>query len=121
LRMYSKEHQWVELEGQTARMGITDYAAMQLGDIVFVELPSVGNQVTVGESVAMVESVKSSSEIYTPVSGVVLNVKEELVDAPELLNADPEGEAWIAELKLENAAELDELMTKEEYLATLSN
>lgn len=121
MRMYSKEHQWVELEGQTARMGITDYAAMQLGDIVFVELPSVGNQVTAGESIAMVESVKSSSEIYTPVSGVVLNVKDELVDAPERLNADPEGEAWIAELKLENAAELGELMTKEQYLATLSN
>ena len=121
MKMYSKEHQWVQLEGNIARIGITKYAAKQLGDIVFVELPSVGDQVTAGETMAMVESVKSSSEIYTPVSGEILNVKEELVDAPELLNVDPEGEAWIAELKLENAAELDELMTKEKYLASLSN
>lgn len=121
MKMYSKEHQWVQLEGQIARIGITKYAAKQLGDIVFVELPSVGDQVTAGETMAMVESVKSSSEIYTPVSGEVVNVKEELVDAPELLNGDPEGAAWIAELKLENAAELDELMTKEKYLASLSN
>lgn len=121
MKKYSKEHQWVQLEGQTARTGITEYAAKQLGDIVFVELPSVGDQVMAGETMAMVESVKSSSEIYTPVSGEVLNVKVELVDAPELLNGDPEGEAWIAELKLENVVELEELMTKEEYLASLSN
>lgn len=121
MKMYSKEHQWVQVEGNTARMGITEYAARQLGDIVFVELPAVGDQVEVGESVARVESVKSTSEIYTPVSGQVLTVKDVLSDAPELLNGDPEGEAWIAELRFENVAELEDLMTKEEYLASLSN
>ena len=121
MKMYSKKHQWVDLKGETARMGITEYAAKQLGDIVFVELPAIGEQVTGGDSIAMVESVKSSSEIYTPVSGEVLSVKEELNDAPELLNSDPEGEVWIAELKVVNIKELDALMTKEEYLANLSN
>lgn len=121
MKMYSKEHQWLQLEGEIACIGITEYAAKQLGDIVFVELPSVGDQFTVGEAMARVESVKSSAEIYTPVSGTVLTIKEELSDVPELLNADPEGEAWIVELKLENAAELGGLLTKEEYLASLSN
>ncbi|MCO5385993.1 glycine cleavage system protein GcvH [Desulfosporosinus sp.] len=121
MKMYSKEHQWVQLEGETARIGITEYAAKQLGDIVFVELPSVGDQFSVGEAMARVESVKSSSEIYTPVSGNVLTIKEELSDVPELLNSDPEGEAWVAELKLRNTAELGDLMTKEEYLASLSD
>jgi len=121
MKMYSKEHQWVQVQGETARMGITEYAAKQLGDIVFVELPSVGDQVVVGEAMARVESVKSSSEIYTPISGKVLAIKEELIDAPELLNVDPEGETWIAELRFENILELDDLMTKEEYLASLSN
>lgn len=121
MKMYSKEHQWVELEGNIARMGITEYAARQLGDIVYVELPTVGDQVAIGESMARVESVKSTSEIYTPVSGKVLTVKEELSDTPELLNVDPEGEAWIAELMLENVAQMDELMTIEEYLHSYAN
>lgn len=119
MKRYNKEHQWVRLEGETFRMGITEYAAEQLGDIVFVELPSVGDKVMFGEPMARVESVKSTSEIYSPVSGKVLSINEELSDAPELLNGDPEGEAWIAELRLENVAELDDLMTKEEYLASL--
>lgn len=119
MKMYSKEHQWVQLEGQIARIGITEHAAKQLGDIVFIELPTLGDQVRAGETMARVESVKSSSEIYTPVSGEVLRIKEELDDAPELLNGDPEGEAWIVELKLEYSTELGELMTKEEYLASL--
>ncbi|OLN31827.1 glycine cleavage system protein GcvH [Desulfosporosinus metallidurans] len=121
MKMYSEKHQWVELEGETARMGITEYAAKQLGDIVFVELPTIGDQVTGGDSIALVESVKSSSEIYTPVSGEILRVNEQLTDTPEQLNGDPEGEAWIAELKVANAEELDELMTEKEYLASLSN
>ncbi len=121
MKMYSKDHQWVELEGNIARMGITEYAAGQLGDIVYVELPTVGDQVAIGEVVAKVESVKSTSDIYTPVSGKVLTIKEELCDTPELLNINPEGEAWIAELMLENVAQLDELMTIEEYLACCSN
>lgn len=120
MRMYSKEHQWVELKGEKAQIGITEFAAEQLGDIVFVELPSAGQRFAAGEVIARVESVKSASEIYSPVCGEVLSVKEELSDAPELLNADPEGVAWIAELRLENPRELSELMKKEEYLDQLS-
>ncbi|KGK87096.1 glycine cleavage system protein H [Desulfosporosinus sp. HMP52] len=119
MKMYSREHQWVELKGEKAHMGITEFAARQLGDIVFVELPAVSDKFTAGEVIARVESVKSSSEIYIPVCGKVLTIKEELYDAPEMLNADPEGEAWIAELRLENPEELNELMTKEEYLSSL--
>lgn len=121
MKMYSREHQWVESKGEKAYLGITEFAAKQLGDIVFVELPAINDQFAVGEVIARVESVKSSSEIYCPVSGEVLAIKEELEDAPEMLNADPEGEVWIAEIRLENPKELDELMTKEEYIAGLSN
>lgn len=121
MKMYSKEHQWVQVEGEIARMGITEYASKELGDIVFVELPSVGEQVAAGEAIARVESVKSSSEIYAPISGKVLAIKEELQDAPELLNVDPEGGTWIAELRFENRLEFNNLLTKEEYLASLSD
>lgn len=121
MKMYSREHQWVELKGEKAYLGITEFAAKELGDIVFVELPAVNDRFAVGEVIARVESVKSSSEIYCPVSGEVLAIKEELADAPEMLNADPEGGAWIVEIRLENPKELDKLMTKEEYLAGLSS
>jgi len=123
MKKYSKDHQWVQEDGETARIGITDYAAEQLGDIVFVELPSVGDKFLVGDAMAQVESVKSTSEIYTPISGTVLAMKEELIDTPELLNGDPEGEAWIIELRVETTLELElnHLMSKEEYLASLSS
>lgn len=120
MKKYSKEHQWVAVEGEIARMGITRFAAEQLGDIVFLELPQVGDQAVAGEPLAMVESVKSTSDIYAPVSGEVLAVKKELSEMPEIMNKDPEGEAWVAELRLENPAELDELMTEEEYLNFLT-
>ncbi|ABO51340.1 glycine cleavage system H protein [Desulforamulus reducens MI-1] len=116
MKKYSKEHQWIEVEGHKGRMGITKFAAEQLGDIVYLELPTVGEQTTAGEPMTVVESVKSSSDIYAPVTGEVLAVNEVLGDEPERLNRDPEGEAWIAELKAENPAELDDLMTEEEYL-----
>lgn len=119
MKKYSKEHQWIEVEGQQGRMGITKFAAEQLGNIVYLEIPPVGEATIAGEPLTVVESVKSSSDIYAPVSGEVLAVNEALGDAPELLNRDPEGEAWIAEIKLSNPAELDDLMTEEEYLAFL--
>ena len=119
MKKYSKEHQWIEVEGQQGRMGITKFAAEQLGNIVYLEIPPVGEATIAGEPLTVVESVKSSSDIYAPVSGEVLAVNEALGDAPELLNRDPEGEAWIAEIKLSNPAELDDLMTGEEYLAFL--
>ncbi|AEG60714.1 glycine cleavage system protein GcvH [Desulforamulus ruminis] len=117
MKKFSKEHQWIEVAGDKGRMGITKYAAEQLGDIVYLELPSVGEQTTAGEPMALVESVKSTSDIYAPVSGEVLEVNEALGDAPELLNGNPEGDAWIAKLKLDHPGELDDLMTEEEYLA----
>jgi len=100
MKKYSKEHQWVLVEGETALIGITKYASEQLGHIVFVELPAVGEQVSAGEPLAMVESVKSASDVYAPVSGEVLMVKEELNDMPDMLNQDPEGEVWIAVLRV---------------------
>jgi len=120
MKKYSKSHQWVQVEGETARMGITNYAAEQLGDIVYVELPSLDDPFAAGESVSVVESVKSTSQIYAPVSGVVQKLNEELANAPELLNSDPEGEAWIIELNMTNSSELDDLMSEEEYLTFIT-
>ena len=121
MKKYSKSHQWVQVEGETARMGITNYAAEQLGDIVYVELPSLDDPFAAGESVSVVESVKSTSQIYAPVSGVVRKLNEELANAPELLNSDPEGEAWIIELNMTNSSELDDLMTEGEYLTFITS
>lgn len=121
MKKYSKTHQWIQAEGETARMGITNYAAEQLGDIVYVELPSAGDHFTAGDPISVVESVKSTSPIYAPVSGQVLNVNEELADAPERLNSDPEGTAWIIELNTTDLSELDDLMTDEEYLTYIAN
>lgn len=117
MKKYSKEHQWAQLEGEKVRVGITNYASEQLGDVVFVELPTVGDKFSAGEQLAVVESVKTSSDVYAPVSGEVLEVNEDLVDAPEKLNNDPEGEDWMAVLSLPNPAELDDLMDEEAYLA----
>ncbi|SHK02976.1 glycine cleavage system protein GcvH [Desulforamulus aeronauticus] len=116
MKKFSKEHQWIEVVDDKGRMGITKFAAEQLGDIVYLELPAVGDQTVAGEPMTVVESVKSTSDIYAPVSGEVSSINEALGDAPERLNADPEGEDWIAELKLDNPEELADLMTEEEYL-----
>lgn len=120
MKRYSKTHQWIQAEGKIARMGITNYAAEQLGDIVYVELPSAGDQFTAGDPISVVESVKSTSPIYAPVSGQVLNVNEELDGAPELLNSDPEEAAWIIELNMADSSELDDLMNDEEYLTYIT-
>ncbi|QQZ10484.1 glycine cleavage system protein GcvH [Heyndrickxia vini] len=112
---YSEEHEWVKKEGESLRIGITDFAQSELGDIVFVELPEVGDEVKVNEPFGSVESVKTVSELYAPVSGKVVSVNEELSDSPEFVNESPYEKAWMIVVEPSNAAELDELMSAEQY------
>ena len=115
-RLYSKDHEWVKDNGDgTAMIGITDYAQEMLTDIVFVELPAVGKKVAQGEPVAVVESVKSVSDVYAPVSGEVIAVNQALEETPELINRDAFGEGWIAKLKLENPNEMTSLLSAADY------
>ena len=115
---YSKEHEWVRVEDDaTATIGITSFAADELGDIVFVELPDVGSSLTQFSTFGVVESVKAVSDLYAPVSGEVLEVNESLRDAPELLNSDAFGGGWIAKVRLADAGELDALLDAETYAA----
>lgn len=112
---YSSEHEWLHIEGDRARIGITDFAQDALGDVVYVELPAVGAAVLASASIAEVESTKSVSEIYAPVTGTVVEVNETLNDAPEQLNQDPYGAGWILVLELADAAEVDGLMDADAY------
>lgn len=112
---YSKEHEWVRAEDSGATIGITSFAADELGDIVFIELPEVGAQLSQFATFGVVESVKAVSDLYAPVSGTVTEINEALRDRPELLNSDPFGEGWIARLELSDSAELDRLMDAEGY------
>jgi len=112
---YSSEHEWVRVSGSTARIGITDFAQESLGDVVFVQLPDVGVEIVAGASAAEIESTKSVSDVYIPVSGEVTAVNEALVGAPELVNQDPYGEGWIIEVSLVNPGEVDSLMDAAAY------
>jgi glycine cleavage system H protein len=112
---YSKDHEWVRPEGTRLRIGITDYAQDALGDVVFVELPAVGQQLEAGGTLGEIESTKSVSEIYSPVAGTVLAVNTELVEAPERINEDPYGEGWICELDGAGGAEADGLLDADGY------
>jgi glycine cleavage system H protein len=112
---YSKEHEWVKVDGNIATIGITNHAQEQLGDVVFVELPKVGKQVTKGGDAAVVESVKAASEVYAPVTGEVVEVNSELEGDPALVNREAEGGAWFMKVKLKDTAELAELMDKAAY------
>ncbi|GIN42024.1 MULTISPECIES: glycine cleavage system protein GcvH [Heyndrickxia] len=112
---YSEEHEWVKKEGESLRIGITDFAQSELGDIVFVELPEVGDEVTANEPFGSVESVKTVSELYAPVSGKVVAVNEELSDSPEFVNESPYEKAWMIVVEPSNIGELDDLMTAEAY------
>ena len=112
---YSKDHEWARLEDGQARMGITDYAQDALGDVVFVQLPAVGTELEAGTSFSEVESTKSVSDIYAPVGGVVVQVNDDLVDAPERLNEDPYGDGWLCLLDPRDPAELDGLLDAEGY------
>jgi glycine cleavage system H protein len=115
--LYTKEHEWIRTEGSTGTIGITDHAQKELGDIVFVELPQVGEHVTMKESFGTVESVKAVSDLYSPVSGEVTAVNAKLQNAPELINSDPHGEAWLIKVKLTDRSQTEGLMTAEEYEA----
>lgn len=117
---FSKDHEWVSVEGDVATIGITDYAQGQLGDVVFVELPPIGKHLTRADQAAVVESVKAASEVYTPVSGEVVAVNDGLADEPGVVNTDARGAGWFFRVKLENAAELDQLMDEAAYEAFAS-
>jgi glycine cleavage system H protein len=112
---YAKSHEYVHVEGDTALLGITDYAQKELGDVVYVDLPTVGAQVELGEEFGSIESVKAVSELFAPISGEVVEVNEALADKPDLVNTDPYGDGWMIRVKLRDASEVDELMTAEDY------
>ena len=112
---FSKEHEWIKLEGEVATIGITKHAAEMLGDIVFVELQEKGSNVEKDGTAGVVESTKAASDIYTPVSGELIDVNQSIVDDPSKISADPEGKAWFFKLKMKDKSEMDSLMNKEEY------
>ncbi|NHM32763.1 glycine cleavage system protein GcvH [Neobacillus terrae] len=112
---YSEEHEWVKVEGEKVRVGITHFAQSELGDIVFVELPEVGDELTADEPFGSVESVKTVSELYAPVSGKVVEVNEDLNDSPEFVNESPYEKAWMVVIEPSDSSEIDNLMTAEQY------
>ena len=112
---YSKEHEWIKLEGEIATIGITKHATEMLGDIVFVELPEKGLSVEKDGTAGVVESTKAASDVYTPVSGEVVDTNQAIVDDPAKINEDPEGGSWFFKLKMKDMSEMDSLMNKEEY------
>ena len=112
---FSKEHEWIKMDGDIATIGITQHATEMLGDIVFVELPEIGSNVEKDGNAGVVESTKAASDVYTPVSGEVVENNQAIVDDPGKINSDPENEAWFFKLKIKDKAELDTLMNKEEY------
>jgi len=112
---YTKDHEWVKVEGNLARIGITDHAQTELTEIVFVELPGTGKEVKTGEVLGNVESVKTVSEVFSPVSGVVSETNGKLTDSPELLNKDPYGKGWVAVVEMSNPSELSALMSADDY------
>lgn len=114
---YSEDHEWIEVDGDTGTVGITDYAQEQLGDVVFVELPEIGRTVIKGDDMAVVESVKAASEVYAPVGGEVVEVNDALEDNPAAVNEAAEGDGWFVRLKLADAAELEDLMDAAAYAA----
>jgi glycine cleavage system H protein len=112
---YAKSHEYVHVEGGIGTISITDYAQKELGDVVFVELPQVGSELEAGDELGSIESVKAVSELFSPVSGEVVEVNEALADKPELVNVDPYGDGWMVRVRLSDPTEVDELMTAEEY------
>ena len=112
---YAKSHEYVHMEGEIGTIGITDYAQKELGDVVFVELPQVGTQLDQGDELGSIESVKAVSELFTPVSGEVIEINEALAEKPELVNTDPYGDGWMIRIRLSQPVEVDEMMTADEY------
>lgn len=114
---YSREHEWALVEGKVATVGITDFAQDKLGDIVFVELPAVGDKVTKDEAMGVVESVKAVSDVYSPVSGTVIEINDDLPDSPDMINEDPYGDGWIVKIQMSDPTDLEDLMESEAYEA----
>ena len=112
---FSKEHEWIKLEGEVAIVGITKHATEMLGDIVFVELPEKGSSIEKDGTAGVVESTKAASDVYTPVSGEIIDTNQTIVDDPAKINEDPEGAAWFFKMKMKDSSEMDSLMNKEEY------
>ena len=119
-RRYSKEHEWLQIDGDNATIGVTDYAQDQLGDVVYVDLPQPGATITQFEKMGEIESVKAVSDLFTPASGEVLEVNEKVVEKPELVNSDPHGEGWLLKVKLADPAEVNKLLSAAEYDAFIT-
>jgi len=117
---YTKDHEWIKVSGDTGTIGITDYAQHELGDVVFVEVPAVGKQITAGKVFGTIESVKAVSEIFAPVSGEVTETNTELTNKPEIVNSDPHGAGWLIKAKLSNPSEVSGLMDAAAYQAFIS-
>ena len=120
-KKYTKEHEWVELNGDIATVGITNHAQESLGDIVFIELPTLGKVVKSNEELCVIESVKAASDIYAPIDGEVAEINNKLNDDASIVNQDPENDGWIFKMKISNADQYNNLMNLEEYLASLEN
>jgi glycine cleavage system H protein len=118
---YDEEHEWIRVEGEEGVIGISDYAQDQLSDVVYVELPEVGDRFDRGDILAVVESVKAASDVYMPVTGEVLEINDVLEDSPELVNQDPYGEAWFVRVMIEDPSELDDLMDAKAYKAHVAS
>mgnify|MGYP001242491104 FL=1 len=120
-KKYTKEHEWVEINGNIATVGITNHAQESLGDIVFIDLPTVGKEVKSNDELCVIESVKAASDIYAPLDGEVTDINNNLSDDASIVNQDPEKDGWIFKMKLSNSEQYNELMTLDEYLAFLEN
>ena len=120
-KKYTKEHEWVEVDGDTATVGITNHAQESLGDIVFIDLPTVGKEVKSNEELCVIESVKAASDIYAPIDGEVIEINNNLNDDASIVNQDPEKDGWIFKMKISDPSQYNNLMTLEEYLASLDN
>ena len=114
-KKFSKQHEWISAEGDVATIGITKHATEMLGDIVFVELPKIGNNIEKEDQIGVVESTKAANDVYTPISGEVVERNQSIVDDPSKINSDPENEGWFFKLKIKDKSEIDILMNKEEY------
>ena len=120
-KKYTKEHEWVEVDGDTATVGITNHAQESLGDIVFIDLPTVGKEVKSNEELCVIESVKAASDIYAPLDGEVIEINNNLNDDASIVNQDPEKDGWIFKMKIADPSQYNNLMTLDEYLASLEN
>ena len=118
---FSEDHEWISVDGEIGTVGISKYAQGQLGDIVFVELPEVGVSLARGAEAAVVESVKAASEIYSPVSGIIIDANENLNEAPEVVNEDPSGAGWFYKIEITNSEEISDLMSEQEYLELIGD